>query len=246
LGRKIIDLTGMNFEKLTVIKRAEDYISPNGKTQTQWLCECSCKDKNKIIVTMGHLTSGKTKSCGCLRKENMSKLFKKYNTYDLTGEYGVGYTLKNEPFYFDLEDYDLIKDYCWSLDKNKYVITTLNKEKEKTTLLMHRLITNCSNDMDVDHKFHDHWDNRKEFLRIATRSQNGMNSGLQSNNTSGVTGVYWNSKNEKWRAQITINNNKIQLGSFDNFEEAVEIRKQAEIEYFGEYQYKNIKSSGKK
>ncbi|MFA7157432.1 MAG: hypothetical protein WC123_07070 [Bacilli bacterium] len=245
MGSKVIDLTGRVFEKLTVIERAENYISPSGKTQTRWLCECSCEDKNKIIVTMGHLTSGKTKSCGCLRKENMSKLFKKYNAYDLTGDYGIGYTLKGEEFYFDLEDYDKIKDYCWSLDKYKYVITTLNQEKEKTTLLMHRLITNCPDDMDVDHEFHETWDNRKDFLRIVTRSNNCMNRSLHSNNTSGVTGVYWNSKTEKWRAQITVDNNKMQLGSFDNKEDAIEVRKQAELEYFGEYRYMGIESSEK-
>ena len=42
----------------------------------------------------------------------MSETFKKYNTYDLSGEYGIGYTSKGEEFYFDLDDYDKIKDYC--------------------------------------------------------------------------------------------------------------------------------------
>lgn len=244
MGRKVIDLTGKVFGKLTVLERAEDYISPLGKKQTQWLCECNCEDKNKIIVTMGHLNYGETKSCGCLRKENMSRLFKKYNTYDLTGDYGIGYTEKDEKFYFDLEDYDKIKDYCWFVDNKGYIVTTLSKEK--TTILMHRLITNCPDDMDIDHEFHNTKDNRKEFLRIVTRSENCMNRSLHSNNTSGVTGVYWNKVNENWRAQITINNNQIQLGSFDDFNEAVEVRKQAEIEYFGEYQYKEIQLSQKK
>lgn len=31
------------------------------------------------------------------------------NTYDLSGEYGIGYTTKGEEFWFDLEDYDKIK-----------------------------------------------------------------------------------------------------------------------------------------
>ena len=44
------------------------------------------------------------------------------NVYDLSGEYGIGYTLKGEEFYFDLEDYDKIKDYCWHINK-KYVCT---------------------------------------------------------------------------------------------------------------------------
>lgn len=37
---------------------------------------------------------------------------KRYNRYDLTGEYGIGYTNQGVEFYFDLEDYDKIKEYC--------------------------------------------------------------------------------------------------------------------------------------
>ena len=48
-------------------------------------------------------------------------MHKKYNTYDLTGEYGIGYTSKDEEFYFDLEDYDKIKDYCWRITMQGYV-----------------------------------------------------------------------------------------------------------------------------
>lgn len=49
---KIIDLTGQKFEKLTVIKKVENYVSPKGQTQSQWLCKCDCgsdKDGNEII-----------------------------------------------------------------------------------------------------------------------------------------------------------------------------------------------------
>ena len=35
------DLTGMVFGRLTVLQQAEDYIAPNGRHSTQWLCECS-------------------------------------------------------------------------------------------------------------------------------------------------------------------------------------------------------------
>lgn len=66
-----------------------------------------------------------------------------------------------------------------------------------------------------------------------------MNSGLSSNNTSGVTGVHWDKLNKKWKAQIGYNYKRIQLGSFDNFEDAVAARKQAEEKYFGEYSYDN-------
>ena len=51
------------------------------------------------------------------RKERMLQINAekhKTNVYDLTGDFGVGYTLNtNEEFYFDLENYNLIKDYGW-------------------------------------------------------------------------------------------------------------------------------------
>jgi len=179
---------------------------------------------------------GNTQSCGCLQKEITSIIMKKYNTYDLSGEYGIGYTSNtNEPFYFDLEDYDLIKDYCWSKDDNEYLY---NRDNDTNKIIyIHRLIMNCPDNMDVDHKFHDTLDNRKEFLRIVTTSQNGMNKVLMSNNTSGVTGVCWHSRDEKWVARIIVNGKVINLGQYDNFEDAVDVRKEAEKEYFGEYRY---------
>ena len=105
---KFKDLTGQRFGRLTVIKRAEDYVSPKGSQNVQWLCKCDCG--NEITIVGKALTrKNGTKSCGCFAKENMSKIKKKYNTYDLSGEFGIGYTSKDEKFYFDLEDYDKIK-----------------------------------------------------------------------------------------------------------------------------------------
>lgn len=65
----IKDLTGQVFGKLTVIERAEDYVSPRGQRKTQWLCECSCAEHNKVVVSGNHLRSGRSTSCGCFSKE---------------------------------------------------------------------------------------------------------------------------------------------------------------------------------
>lgn len=59
---KLIDETGNKYGDLVVIKRAENHISPNGKSKVQWLCKCSCGNE---IVTLGDsLRGGRTKSCG--------------------------------------------------------------------------------------------------------------------------------------------------------------------------------------
>ena len=62
-----VDLTGQQFGMLTVIKQAEDYISPKGVHFPQWECECSCDEHNHVIVLQNNLKSKNgTKSCGCL------------------------------------------------------------------------------------------------------------------------------------------------------------------------------------
>ena len=226
------DLTGQRFGRLTVIKRAEDYISSKGRHRTRWLCKCDCGNEK---IVLGENLGKTTYSCGCLNKEESSMRMRKSNTYDLSGEYGIGCTSKGEEFYFDLEDYDKIKNCYWYKNDQGYLLSyTKNK-----TLRMHKLF--------VDGKYIDHingktFDNRKSNLRIVNKSQNAMNKGLQNNNTSGVTGVYWHKQSNKWIAYITVDGEYIYLGSYNNFEDAVKVRKEAEEKYFGEYSYNNSQS----
>lgn len=233
-----LDLNGKRFGRLTIIKRVENRILPSGQKRSQWLCKCDCGNYATVLGYM--LTSGNTQSCGCLHNEAFARARKKYNTYDLSGEYGVGYTTKGDEFYFDLEDYDKIKDYCWTIQNNGYVTaycpTTMNR------ILLHRLIMNCdNNNLYIDHIHGNKTrnDNRKSNLRTATPSQNTMNKPLLKNNTSGVTGVSWNKRKGEWESYITIDDKRKGLGYFSNFDDAVAARKDAEEKYFGEYSYDN-------
>ena len=232
---KAFNLTGKKFGRLTVVKRVENYVYPNGYHDVQWLCRCDCG--NEIVVRAKALTKNNgTKSCGCLQKE----MVKKYNLYNLSGSYGIGYTLNGEEFWFDLEDYDLIKNYCWFITDKGYVRTTDANNNFKP-IYLHRLIMNVSDDYYVDHIHgaNSRHDNRKFNLRIATASQNQMNVNLSINNTSGATGVNWDKRKHKWTARIGINYERIHLGDFDSFEDAVRARKLAEDKYFGEFSYDN-------
>ena len=229
---KYIDLTGQRFGRLTVVERVENYIEKSGTTRVQWLCQCDCGNFIKVIGKS--LKSGSTKSCGCYQKNRASETLKKYNTYDLSGEYGVGYTFKGEEFYFDLEDYDKIKDYCWYKTGN-YIGT--NRTDSKGLLLLHRLILKVSDNYVVDHKNHKEYDNRKQNLRICTRLDNSHNSTKSSRNKSGVNGVCYYKKLNCWNTRISVNNKVISLGYFKNFDDAVKARKEAEKKYYGEFNY---------
>lgn len=67
---KLKDLTGQTFGRLTVISRLPNYIQPNGRSRTRWLCQCECG--NQYIGDGSHLLHGNTKSCGCLHRETSS------------------------------------------------------------------------------------------------------------------------------------------------------------------------------
>lgn len=234
MGRKLIDLTGQVFDKLKVIERAEDYIQPNGKRSPMWLCLCECG--NKTIVRGNKLRDKVTRSCGCLRREELFLRNKKYNNYNLDGEYGIGYTFKGEEFWFDLEDYDKIKNYCWHYAYD-YIHTKIPSTGK--VLALHRLIMNPSEEMCVDHINHNKFDNRKKNLRIVTSQQNSYNRTIYSRNTSGTTGVSYAKTKKKWRATISVDKKWKHLGYFDKKEDAVKARKEAEEKYFGEYSYDN-------
>lgn len=57
----------------------------------------------------------------------------------------------------------------------------------------------------------------------------------QINNTSGHKGVHLNKKSGKWVARIGLNSKRITIGTYDNFEDAVKARKDAEMTYYGEF-----------
>ena len=137
----------------------------------------------------------------------------------------------------DLDDVDKIKEYKWRLISSGYVTTEINKK----IILLHRLITNCPDNMCVDHIDRNPLNNRKNNLRICTPQENNFNKGLIKTNTSGATGVSWCNRESKWRARIQINSKEIHLGMFENKKDAIEARKRAEIKYFGEYRNKENK-----
>ena len=226
------DLTGRIFGRLTVLEQAEDKVYASGARYAQWRCQCSCEDKT-IIVTTGYcLRSGKTKSCGCIRKERAAKSWKKENQYDLSGEYGIGITNNtNKEFYFDLEDYDKIKNYCWYESHGRIPQLKAYNPKTKKMISMHGLLGFAKH----DHENRNELDNRKENLRPCTHSQNMMNRNIRSRTVSGIIGVTWNKRSQKWTAQIVVNGKLIRLGTYVNMEDAIRARLQAEAEYCGEF-----------
>ena len=234
-------MVGQQFGFLKVVKKIEPRINPCGTKIQMYDCVCICK--KHAYVNGQCLRNGSTKSCGCKKDFLNGISHKKYNIYDLTGKFGIGYDKNNMDFYFDLEDYELIREYNWVVDTTTGYVISTDPERNYAKIRMHRLIMGLYPDNRNIHIDHIHTerknDNRKANLRIATRSQNGMNMKMMPQNTSGVTGVSYRKDKKLWVAYITINRKRIWLGSSKDFSKAVNLRKAAEEKYFGERSYTN-------
>lgn len=101
MGRKLIDLTGQRFCRLTVIGFAGK--AKNG--HSKWLCKCDCG--NEVTVSYEALKSGDSKSCGCYMAEIIGNMARKHGQKG-TRLYGVWVGMKarcSNPNRRNFEDY---------------------------------------------------------------------------------------------------------------------------------------------
>ena len=84
---------------------------------------------------------------------------------------------------------------------------------------------------EIDHDNGDGEDNRWLNLNRSSREKNALNLRKRSDNTSKVTGVSWSEERKRWVAFIHVNKKMVNLGRFINFEDAVKVRREAEIKY---------------
>ena len=142
--------------------------------------------------------------------------------------------------------YDVVKNYKWFAvyDKSSKAYRAGRMSEpingKRKILFMHKIINNTPNNMLTDHINGDTLDNRCENLRNATSTQNQINRGKRSDNSSGYKGVSPVRGTNKWKAQIQINKKKICLGLFDDIEDARQVRDDAEKNMFGEFARPNI------
>lgn len=99
--------------------------------------------------------------------------------------------------------------------------------------LVHRVIYEMHNGvipigMVIDHDDRDKSNNYPNNLKITTYGGNSRNKKKHSNNSSGVTGVSWESGRSKWRAHIEFQGKAINLGRYTDINDAIAIRLQVE------------------
>jgi len=127
----------------------------------------------------------------------------------------------------DIADLSELKRYRWSL-ANGYVF---NRSVGK----LHRFLLKPEKSIQIDHINHNILDNRRSNLRLATSSQNVAHTKLRKHNKSGMKGVSWHKKAEKWAAQA----GNVKIGLFtDKIEAAKEYDKEI-LKLYGEYAITN-------
>lgn len=231
-----LKLEGLRFGSLVVLRKHTERDEWN---RILWVCICDCNPIKEILIVGHYLTGDKKDNCGCQTVYKQRDCKRKYNIYDLTGEYGIGYTSNtNKEFWFDLEDYNKIKDYCW-IEHDKYICAR-NINGNKGIVRIHRLIMEVTDiDIKVDHINHKEYDNRKSELRVCSNQENCMNHKLHSNNTSGKSGITYRKDTNKWRSRLWFKGKCYNLGSFASYDEAVKVRNDKEIELFKEFRCEN-------
>jgi hypothetical protein len=128
-----------------------------------------------------------------------------------------------------------------AINSNGYELVDLCDGGKRKTLTIHRLVLEAfegisknENQKCVDHIDNDRTNNCLFNLRWVSQQQNNFNASKQKNNTSGIRGVSWCKRSNKWSAYIT-NKNKLHLGLFDNIEDAKLARQNKARELFGDY-----------
>lgn len=134
----------------------------------------------------------------------------------------------------DNEDFEEISKYKWYFDHG-YARTSIGGRKNKKNIYLHRMIMKCPEDRLIDHKNRNTLDCRRSNMRICNKSKNAVNSFLRKDNTSGFKGITWHERENKWKARVTVNQKRINLGTFITKEEAALAYNQAAQKYFGEF-----------
>jgi len=203
------DRVGQRYGKLVIVEK-----SKNGKHgNTMWLCRCDCG--NETTVRSSSLTGGDTKSCGCQKGNRKHGYALKRRTRPI---YRVWQYMKNRCLNPNSGDYPNyggrgIEIYPPWIDS----FETFLKYAEPLIvpgLSIHRI------DNDGNYE--------PGNIRWATSSEQNLNKRKQSNNTSGVVGVYQPTGGRRWCAQININGIRKYLGSFARKEDAIKARHAAE------------------
>lgn len=212
MPHKIRDLTGQKIGSWTVLHRDGDI------TPIRWICKCDCGTVRS--VSLNSLRGGST-SCGlCKRRTEpffvrthsnrlyhaWSEMKRRCNGRCTNHQY---YGDKGISYCQEWEDFDVFAN--WSIE-NGY----------KPGLEIDRI------DSDMDYT--------PDNCRWITHKKNSRNRKARSNNNTGYPGVQKRALSGggfSYRVTIATDNGRVNLGTYPTVEEAISVRREAELKYWG-------------
>lgn len=202
--------TKQKYNRLTIVKEAR-----RKGTSIIYLCLCYCG--NYCEIYRGNLITGKSKSCGCYKKEEAQKRLKKTNKYYI--ENNIAYVTAentNNIFMVDADKWEQIKNICWYEGNNGY----LQNKSADGLLLLHRVVTSAEKGLVVDHINHNKRDNRLINLRVCDYSENAIN---KKDLPKGISQIY-DHNNIYYVVQLKGRSKSNYRGCFTDYEEAKKLR----------------------
>lgn len=213
------DLIGQKFGRLTVVRKTD------GRNNKNIIWECLCDCGNVCYISSQCLQNGDTKSCGCLKKEQCSRIGKT-KKIDLTGQKFGRLTV--------IKESDRIKNRvvwlcrCDCGNEKNVVAEHLTSGKVKSCGC---LLKECG--AEVSRKYlKSVWSENSKFrTNIAYIKSNT----LPKNNKTGIKGVFYDKVRDKYIASIGFKCKQYYLGIFNDIEDAINTRKEAEKNLHGKF-----------
>lgn len=122
---KAVEISGMKFGMLTVLRRAEN--DSNGKSRWDCLCDCG----NMATKRYSYIKNSVMPSCGCYKSKRISETHSKKNKFEIHGDYAVLSTNRGEKFLIDIDDLEKVKNICWCKCKDGYISGRIRGNKWK-------------------------------------------------------------------------------------------------------------------
>jgi len=144
---------------------------------------------------------------------------------------------RNQNAFVDADDFDWLNQFNWHAHWNPNTQSFYARAWMKNRIMMHKFILGYGPGEQADHKNHDTLDNRRDNLRRCTPVQNAQFRKKRSDNVSGFKGVHFSQG--KWRAVITVNKKRMELGAFEYTQDAGKAYDEAAKEHFSDFSFPN-------
>ena len=201
------DLTGQRFGQLVVIAPEES--DRHGKSR--WRCRCDCGTDKTVLA--GNLRNGTTVSCGCKgRRDLAGQRFGTLLVLERSDRYAARGSRKQQ----------LWKCLC-DCGQVTYKATDVLTNPDKS------MCSACAGKYSAEKA------RNQAGYQDGTQLSRIRNISEESDNLSGIRGVYLDPKTGKYRARIKFQGKIQNLGTFLSLEEAVKARRRAEEDIFGTF-----------